>query len=81
MGDRAGFSSYQIMNESPLKALIVEDQASARDHLRFLLSQRHDIQVLGEAASVTGSRTTAIILVLSLAMLGECRKNAKNRYE
>lgn len=41
------------MNESPLKALIVEDQESARDHLRYLLSQRHDIQVLGEAASVS----------------------------
>jgi len=41
------------MTESPLKALIIEDQEPARSHLRLLLSQRHDIQVLGEAASVS----------------------------
>lgn len=41
------------MNESMFKALIVEDQESSRDHLRHLLSQRRDIQILGEAASVS----------------------------
>lgn len=40
------------MNYSAFQAIIVEDQEASRDHLRFLLSERHDVQVLGEAGSV-----------------------------
>lgn len=40
------------MNHTLFQAIIVDDQEGARDHLRFLLSDRHDIQVLGEAASI-----------------------------
>ncbi|CAN5625164.1 response regulator [soil metagenome] len=40
------------MNSSVYQAIIVEDQERSRDHLRFLLGERHDVQVLGEATSI-----------------------------
>lgn len=40
------------MNPSVYQAIIVEDQENSRNHLRFLLGERHDVQVLGEAASI-----------------------------
>ncbi|MBN8711870.1 MAG: hypothetical protein BGO12_05075 [Verrucomicrobia bacterium 61-8] len=40
------------MNHTVFQAIIVEDEESARDHLRFLLGGRHDVKVLGEAASI-----------------------------
>jgi len=43
------------MNQAVFQAIIVEDQETSRDHLRFLLSERHDVQVLGEAASIAGA--------------------------
>lgn len=41
------------MNETMLKALIVEDHEEARIHLRCLLASRKDVTVVGEAESVT----------------------------
>ncbi len=41
------------MNHTAFQAIIVEDQEGSRDHLRFLLSERHDVKVLGEAASIS----------------------------
>src|SRR4051794_12211490 len=34
----------------PIHALIVDDEAPARSELRYLLEQRRDVQVVGEAA-------------------------------
>jgi two-component system, LytTR family, response regulator len=35
---------------NPIRALIVDDEAPARSELRYLLEQRRDVQVVGEAA-------------------------------
>lgn len=40
------------MTPSVYQAIVVEDHESSRDHLRFLLGERHDVQVLGEATSI-----------------------------
>ena len=52
MGNYPGNDSRQMMNYTVFQAIIVEDQEGSRDHLRFLLGERHDIKVLGEAASI-----------------------------
>lgn len=62
---------------SPLKALIVEDEAPARMELRYLLEpHRGSIQIVGEAASVPEARTLieAIdydVVFLDVSMPGE----------
>lgn len=41
------------MNQTLLKALIVEDHEEARIHLRYLLAARKDVTIIGEAENVT----------------------------
>ncbi len=53
MGNHSNQHPLCHVNNPILQAIIVEDLESSRDHLRHLLSRRHDIQILGEAASVS----------------------------
>jgi len=43
------------MNDTTLRALIVDDDATARERMRFLLCSHPEIRVIGEANSVTNA--------------------------
>lgn len=60
----AAQQKIQSMNKSlpPLRALIVDDEAPARDHVARLLSNMHDIDVIGTASD--GHEAVASILAL-----------------
>ncbi len=53
MGDHPDPSSHRMMNRQTLQALIVDDHADARNHLKQLLERRFDVQVIGEAEGIS----------------------------
>src|SRR5215204_6464393 len=43
---------YRLMDEQPIRILLVDDHASSREPLAFLLDREPDLTVIGQAATL-----------------------------